>query len=47
MSLRSVAVLAACVLLAACSKINQENYSKRQHNQKYYQREADHLRYFW
>ena len=28
MSLRSVAVLAACVLLAACSKINQENYSK-------------------
>ena len=28
MSLRHVAVLAFCVLLAACNKINQENYSK-------------------
>lgn len=28
MSLRYFAVLTACVLLAACSKINQENYSK-------------------
>lgn len=28
MSLRTFAVLTACVLLAACSKINQENYSK-------------------
>lgn len=28
MSLRNLAVLAACVLLAACSKINQENYSQ-------------------
>jgi hypothetical protein len=28
MSLRNLAILAACVLLAACSKINQENYSK-------------------
>jgi hypothetical protein len=28
MSLRNLAVLAACVLLAACSKINQENYAK-------------------
>lgn len=28
MSPRHVAVLAFCVLLAACNKINQENYSK-------------------
>lgn len=28
MSPRSLVVLAACFLLAACSKINQENYSK-------------------
>lgn len=28
MSLRYFAVLTACVLLAACSKINQENYAK-------------------
>lgn len=28
MSLRTLAVLSACVLLAACSKVNQENYSK-------------------
>ncbi|MDG9925952.1 MULTISPECIES: hypothetical protein [unclassified Pseudomonas] len=28
MSLRNFAILAACVLLAACSKINQDNYSK-------------------
>ena len=28
MSLRSIALLSFCVLLAACSKINQENYSK-------------------
>ncbi|WP_068824595.1 outer membrane protein assembly factor BamE domain-containing protein [Pseudomonas sp. BMS12] len=28
MSLRYFAVLTACVLLAACGKINQENYSK-------------------
>ncbi|KPB69458.1 outer membrane protein assembly factor BamE [Pseudomonas cannabina] len=28
MSLRSVALLSFCVLLAACSKITQENYSK-------------------
>ncbi|MGE8496704.1 MAG: outer membrane protein assembly factor BamE domain-containing protein [Pseudomonas sp.] len=28
MSLRHFAVLAFCVLLAACNKINQENYSK-------------------
>jgi hypothetical protein len=28
MSLRSLALLSFCVLLAACSKINQENYSK-------------------
>ena len=28
MSLRNLAILAACVLLAACSKINQDNYSK-------------------
>jgi hypothetical protein len=28
MSLRNLVILAACVLLAACSKINQENYSK-------------------
>ncbi|MCY1533351.1 hypothetical protein D9M68_686730 [compost metagenome] len=28
MSLRYFALLACCVLLAACSKINQENYSK-------------------
>ena len=30
MSLRSLALLSLCVLLAACSKINQENYSKLQ-----------------
>lgn len=28
MSLRPFVVLTACVLLAACGKINQENYSK-------------------
>ena len=28
MSLRSIALLSFCVLLAACSKVNQENYSK-------------------
>ncbi|WP_277961925.1 outer membrane protein assembly factor BamE domain-containing protein [Pseudomonas sp. RIT-To-2] len=28
MSLRSIALLSFCVLLAACSKINQENYSQ-------------------
>ena len=28
MKLRTLAVLSFCVLLAACSKINQENYSK-------------------
>jgi hypothetical protein len=28
MSLRNLAILTACVLLAACSKINQDNYSK-------------------
>ncbi|WJN59123.1 hypothetical protein [Pseudomonas sp. SO81] len=28
MSLRNLAILATCVLLAACSKINQDNYSK-------------------
>lgn len=28
MSPRNLIVLATCVLLAACSKINQENYSK-------------------
>jgi hypothetical protein len=28
MSLRSLALLSLCVLLAACNKINQENYSK-------------------
>lgn len=28
MSLRSLALLSFCVLLAACSKISQENYSK-------------------
>jgi hypothetical protein len=28
MSLRSLALLSFCVLLAACSKVNQENYSK-------------------
>ncbi|MHC8369785.1 hypothetical protein ACYZT2_02985 [Pseudomonas sp. MDT1-85] len=28
MSLRSIALLSFCVLLAACGKINQENYSK-------------------
>ncbi|MGL4317759.1 MAG: outer membrane protein assembly factor BamE domain-containing protein [Pseudomonas sp.] len=28
MSLRNLVVLATCVLLAACSKVNQENYSK-------------------
>ncbi|MCU1723427.1 MULTISPECIES: outer membrane protein assembly factor BamE domain-containing protein [Pseudomonas] len=28
MSLRSLALLSLCVLLAACSKLNQENYSK-------------------
>jgi len=30
MSLRSLALLSLCVFLAACSKINQENYSKLQ-----------------
>ena len=28
MSLRSIALLSFCVLLAACNKINQENYSQ-------------------
>ncbi|WP_028693509.1 outer membrane protein assembly factor BamE domain-containing protein [Pseudomonas cremoricolorata] len=28
MSLRSLALLTLCVVLAACSKINQENYSR-------------------
>jgi hypothetical protein len=28
MSLRSIAVLACCLALVACGKINQENYSK-------------------
>ncbi|MDX1722196.1 MAG: hypothetical protein R3355_03670 [Pseudomonas sp.] len=28
MSLRYIAVLLCCVLLAACSKVNQDNYSK-------------------
>ncbi|WP_433768005.1 outer membrane protein assembly factor BamE domain-containing protein [Pseudomonas putida] len=28
MSLRSIALLSFCVLLAACGKVNQENYSK-------------------
>lgn len=28
MSLRSLALLTVCVLLAACSKVTQENYSK-------------------
>ena len=28
MKLRTLAVLSFCVLLAACSKINQQNYSK-------------------
>ena len=28
MKLRSLALLSFCVLLAACSKVNQENYSK-------------------
>lgn len=28
MSLRSLVLLSVCVFLAACSKINQENYSK-------------------
>jgi len=28
MSLRYLAVLSCCVLLAACSKVNQDNYSK-------------------
>ncbi|WP_426142260.1 outer membrane protein assembly factor BamE domain-containing protein [Pseudomonas sp. DWP3-1-2] len=28
MSLRSLALLSFCVLLAACSKVTQENYSK-------------------
>lgn len=28
MSLRNLALLSACVLLAACSKVNQENYAK-------------------
>ncbi|AIR88425.1 outer membrane protein assembly factor BamE domain-containing protein [Pseudomonas cremoricolorata] len=28
MSLRSLALLSLCVVLAACSKINQENYSR-------------------
>lgn len=28
MSLRSLALLTVCVVLAACSKINQENYSR-------------------
>ena len=28
MTLRNAALLSFCVLLAACSKINQENYSK-------------------
>ncbi|MEF9672447.1 outer membrane protein assembly factor BamE [Pseudomonas sp. MWU13-2100] len=28
MSLRSLALMSFCVLLVACSKVNQENYSK-------------------
>jgi uncharacterized lipoprotein YehR (DUF1307 family) len=28
MSLRSIALLFMCVVLTACSKVNQENYSK-------------------
>ena len=28
MSLRPLAVLACCLLLAACNKVNQENYSR-------------------
>ena len=28
MSLRTLALLSFCVILAACSKVNQENYSK-------------------
>ena len=28
MSLRRIALLSFCVLLAACSKVNQENYAK-------------------
>lgn len=28
MSLRTLALLSCCVLLAACSKVNQDNYSK-------------------
>lgn len=28
MSLRSLALLACCVLLAACNKVNQENFSR-------------------
>ncbi|MBB2493830.1 outer membrane protein assembly factor BamE domain-containing protein [Aquipseudomonas ullengensis] len=28
MSLRTISVVALCVLLAACSKVNQDNYSK-------------------
>ncbi|MHA6492161.1 hypothetical protein ACX0MV_02785 [Pseudomonas borbori] len=28
MSLRNLVLLSACLLLAACSKVNQENYSK-------------------
>ena len=28
MSLRRIAVLSFCMLLAACSKVNQENYAK-------------------
>ena len=28
MSLRRIALLAVCIAMAACSKINQENYSK-------------------
>lgn len=28
MTLRNLALLSFCVLLAACSKVNQENYSK-------------------
>ena len=30
MKLRSLALLSFCVLLAACSKVNQENYAKLQ-----------------
>ncbi len=28
MSIRRIALLSFCVLLAACSKVNQENYAK-------------------